>query len=201
MVGRGMSSRQGEHLPEKNQHNKNQLNNMASFEGFASKVLHLEGGYVNHPADKGGPTKYGVILSTWKQYGYDKDKDGDIDADDIKILSEDDARYIAKKVFWDFFQADFIPNQSVAEFIVDWGYNSGRTLVAKKLQKLLNVPVDGLIGKESLKTINAIPQQDLFEALKTTRRNFIDAIVKEKPSQQVFYKGWINRINSFRFAA
>ncbi|SKC47192.1 glycoside hydrolase family 108 protein [Ohtaekwangia koreensis] len=173
---------------------------MASFEGFASKVLHLEGGFVNHPADKGGPTKYGVILSTWKQYGYDKDKDGDIDADDIKLLSEGDAKFIAKKVFWDFFQADFILNQSVAEFIVDWGYNSGRVLVAKKLQKLLDVTVDGLIGIQSLKTINVIPQQNLFEALKTTRRNFIDAIVKERPDQSVFYKGWINRINSFRFA-
>jgi len=172
---------------------------MASFEGFASKVLHLEGGYVNHPADKGGATKYGVILSTWKQYGYDKDKDGDIDADDIKVLTEDDARYIAKKVFWDFFQGDFILNQSVAEFIVDWGYNSGRVLVARKVQKLLNVSVDGLIGVQTLKIINALPQQDLFEALKTARRNFIDALVKEHPNQKVFYKGWMNRINSFKF--
>ena len=76
--------------------------------------------------NKGGPTKFGVILSTWKQYAYDKDKDGDIDAEDIRMLNEDDARYIAKKVFWDFFQADFILNQSIAEFFVDWGYNSGR---------------------------------------------------------------------------
>jgi lysozyme family protein len=173
---------------------------MASFEGFAGKVLHLEGGYVDHPADKGGPTKYGVILSTWKQYGYDKDKDGDIDAQDIKMLSVDDARYIAKKVFWDFFQADFILNQSVAEFIVDWGYNSGRLLVAKKLQKLIGVAVDGLIGAQSLKQINAMPSQDLFEALKTARRNFVDAIVKERPGQSVFYKGWINRINSFKYS-
>jgi lysozyme family protein len=45
---------------------------MADFEGFAGKVLRLEGGFVDHPADKGGPTKYGVILSTWKQYGYER---------------------------------------------------------------------------------------------------------------------------------
>lgn len=172
---------------------------MANFEGFAGKVLRLEGGFVNHPADKGGPTKYGVILSTWKQYGYDKDHDGDIDAEDIKVLTEDDARYIAKKVFWDFFQADFILNQSIAEFIVDWGYNSGRVTVAKKLQKLLGVPADGLIGVQSLNAINCADQQNLFDTLKVSRRMYIDSIVETNPNQKVFYTGWINRINSFRY--
>jgi lysozyme family protein len=173
---------------------------MAKFEGFAGKVLRLEGGYVNHANDKGGPTKFGVILSTWKQYGYDKDKDGDIDAEDIKMLNEDDARYIAKKVFWDFFQGDFILSQSIAEFIVDWGYNSGRVTVAKKLQKLLSVPSDGLIGVQSLNAINCADQQNLFDTLKVLRRMFVDNIVDAKPDQSVFHKGWINRINSFRFA-
>ncbi len=173
---------------------------MANFEGFAGKVLRLEGGFVNHPADKGGATKYGVILSTWKQYGYDKDHDGDIDAEDIRALTEDDARYIAKKVFWDFFQADFILNQSIAEFIVDWGYNSGRVTVAKKLQKLLAIQADGLIGVQSLNAINCADQQNLFDALKVARRMFVDQIVAERPSQSVFHEGWINRINKFRFS-
>jgi lysozyme family protein len=48
---------------------------MAKFENFAGKLLRLEGGYVNHPLDKGGPTKYGVILSVWKEHGHDKDGD------------------------------------------------------------------------------------------------------------------------------
>lgn len=173
---------------------------MANFEGFAGNVLRLEGGYVNHPADKGGPTKYGVILSTWKQYGYDKDNDGDIDAEDIRVLTEGDAKYIAKKVFWDFFQGDFILNQSIAEFIVDWGYNSGRVTVAKKLQRLLNIPADGLIGVQSLHAINHSDQQNLFDTLKVARRVFVDNIVEQRPDQSVFHKGWINRINSFRFS-
>jgi lysozyme family protein len=172
---------------------------MADFEGFAGKVLRLEGGFVDHPADKGGPTKYGVILSTWKQYGYDKDHDGDIDAEDIRALTEDDARYIAKKVFWDFFQADFILNQSIAEFVVDWGYNSGRVTVAKKLQKLLNIPADGLIGVQSLNAVNFADQQNLFDSLKVLRRIYIDSIVEANQSQRVFHAGWINRINSFRY--
>jgi lysozyme family protein len=172
---------------------------MAKFEEFAGKVLRLEGGYVNHPLDKGGPTKYGVILSVWQQYGYDKDEDGDIDAEDIKLLTEVDAKQITRQIFWDYFQADKIINQSVAEFIVDWGYNSGRKTAAKKLQQVLNIDVDGIVGANTLRAINNGDQRELFNDLKVSRLAFIESIVERKPDQMVFYKGWKNRINSFQF--
>ena len=172
---------------------------MAKFENFAGKLLRLEGGYVNHPLDKGGPTKYGVILSVWKEHGHDKDGDGDIDADDIKKLSEDDARYIAKKIFWDYFLADHIGNESVAEFIVDWGYNSARKTVAKIVQRLVNVEVDGTVGIQTLRAVNQADQERLFNQLKIERKVFLNNIIRRKPDQIVFYDGWMNRVNSFRF--
>lgn len=172
---------------------------MAKFEAFAGKVLQLEGGYVNHPLDKGGPTKYGVILSVWREHGHDKDGDGDIDAEDIKQLTEEDAKFIAKKVFWDYFRADFILNQSVAEFIVDWGYNSGRTTVAKIVQRLLKLVQDGVVGIQTLTAINVAAQEQFFNILKAERRAFLDNIIARRPDQKVFYKGWMNRVNSFQF--
>ncbi|MBK8291001.1 MAG: peptidoglycan domain protein [Flammeovirgaceae bacterium] len=173
---------------------------MAKFENFAGKLLRLEGGYVNHPLDKGGPTKYGVILSVWKEYGHDKDGDGDIDAEDIKKLTEEDARYIAKKIFWDYFLADHISNESVAEFIVDWGYNSGRKTVAKIVQRLVNVEVDGTVGIQTLRAINSTDQERLFNLLKIERKVFLNNIIRRKPDQIVFYDGWMNRVNSFKYS-
>ena len=173
---------------------------MAKFENFAGKLLRLEGGYANHPLDKGGPTKYGVILSVWKEYGYDKDGDGDIDAEDIKKLTEEDARYIAKKIFWDYFLADHISNESVAEFIVDWGYNSGRKTVAKIVQRLINVEVDGIVGIQTLRAINTGDQERLFNLLKIERKVFLNNIIRRKPDQIVFYDGWMNRVNSFKYS-
>ncbi len=172
---------------------------MAKFENFAGKLLRLEGGYVNHRLDKGGPTKFGVILSVWKEHGYDKDGDDDIDAEDIKKLNESDASYIAKKIFWDYFMADFILNESVAEFIVDWGYNSGRKTVAKIVQRLVKVAQDGIVGNQTLTAINCVDQEMLFNALKIERKVFLNNIVKRKPDQVVFYDGWMNRVNSFHF--
>lgn len=172
---------------------------MANFEKFAGKLLQLEGGYANHPLDKGGPTKYGVILATWKEHGHDKDGDGDIDADDIKLLTEDDARGIAKKIFWDFFQADKIVNQSLAEFIVDWGYNSGRGTIAKIVQKILGVNPDGAVGPKTLGALNTISGKNFFDTLKSQRKVFLKNIIRRDPEQIEFFEGWINRVNSFHF--
>ena len=175
---------------------------MADFEKFADRLLvGLEGGarFVNNPDDKGGPTKYGVILSTWEQYGYDKDHDGDVDVEDLKLITLADAKRIAKQIFWDYFKADEIKNQSVAELVADWGYNTGRTTVARRVQRVLKLPVDGVIGEASLKAINSANQESLFNAIKKDRKAFIEALVRLDPSQQVFYKGWMNRINQFFF--
>lgn len=174
---------------------------MAKFESFAGKLLRLEGGYVNHPLDRGGPTKYGVILTVWQEHGHDKDGDGDIDAEDIKKLSEGDAKYIAKKIFWDYFLADLILNQSLAEFIVDWGYNSGRKTVAKIVQRVAKATVDGIVGPQTVTAINCADQELLFNALKIERKVFLNNIIKRRPDQIVFYDGWMNRVNSFSYKA
>jgi lysozyme family protein len=60
---------------------------MAKIEFLAPKIARWEGGFVNDKFDKGGATNMGITLATWKQVGYDKDGDGDIDEQDIKLLN------------------------------------------------------------------------------------------------------------------
>ena len=70
---------------------------MAKIELLVPKILKWEGGYVNDPLDKGGATNMGVTLETWRNVGHDKDGDGDIDAEDIKLLNVEDATMVMKK--------------------------------------------------------------------------------------------------------
>jgi len=172
---------------------------MASFKKYFPTLIKHEGGYVNDPNDRGGATNLGVTLGVWIQNGYDKDRDGDIDKDDVKLINLCDAEEIAKKLYWDPIKGDSINNQSIAEFIFDWGYNSGTKTAIKKVQQVLGVVADGIIGPKTIAAINNANQRELFDKLKKRREEFFRAIVRSNPSQSKFLKGWLNRNNSFKF--
>lgn len=172
---------------------------MADFNKYFVPLLKIEGGYVDNPADNGGPTNMGVTLKEWISNGYDKDNDGDIDVEDLKLLTPPDAAKIAKPFYWDKVQGDKIKSQSVAEFLADWAYISGVKAAVKRLQRLMGLEDDGKLGPLSLKSINQADSESLFNLLKAAREAFFRAIVKSNPSQKVFLKGWLNRNNSFKF--
>lgn len=175
---------------------------MADFKKYFPTLVKWEGSsFEIVPGDAGGPTKYGVILSEWKAKGWDKDGDKDIDVDDLKLITADDASTIAKAHYWDKLKADSINNQSIAEFLVDFAYNCGVITAAKKIQECLGITADGVIGPMSIKSINEANQEQLFNALKTKRRNYYLAIVARKPLQVKFLKGWLRRNDSFNFIA
>lgn len=60
---------------------------MAEIKKFEPFILKWEGGakYTNKKSDKGGATKYGITIATWRTVGYDKNGDGKIDEKDVSL--------------------------------------------------------------------------------------------------------------------
>ena len=85
-------------------------------------ILRWEGGFVNDPTDRGGATNKGVTITTWRQVGYDKDGDGDIDVDDLKLLTNEDVRNrVLVPHYWNRWKADTINDQKIANILIGFG--------------------------------------------------------------------------------
>ena len=117
---------------------------------------------------------------------------------DLKKMTEAQWRYIFKRGYWDKAGADNIKNQSVAELIVDFCVNSGVGML-KKVQSLLGVTADGVLGPKSIAAINGANQQLLFNAIMAERRSKYFEIVAYNYGQKVNLQGWLNRLKMFTF--
>jgi lysozyme family protein len=199
---------------------------MADFNLFAQPLVKAEGGFVNHPADPGGATKWGWTLRNWMAYGHDTDGDGDIDINDLKKLTSAQALPVFKKVFWDKLNLDKFRSQAIAENVCDHGINAGASRAAKMLQFILNydygfkqIKIDGVIGSHTLNAVNAISASKEKELMQKytefraayyayrgnkTRNKSLDPFftsLKVSPSKlagDTFYKGWMNRLDYFK---
>ena len=175
---------------------------MANFDPYFPSIIKSEGSvYENDPTDNGGCTKFGIILQTLKDYNFDVNKDGVFNCDDVKALTIDDAKIIYKKMYWDYFKADSIKNQSLAEYIVDGAINQGKGTIAKYVQDIIGVTADGLVGNKTVEAINNHNSKDLFDKLKAKREEKYHKIVANNPSQNKFLKGWLNRLNCIDYQA
>lgn len=172
---------------------------MADVKILAPFILKWEGGFVDDPVDRGGATNKGVTIATWRQVGYDKDGDGDIDVDDLRLLTQDDAiKRVLKPHYWDRWRADEIRSQSVANILVDWVWGSGAHGI-KIPQRVLGVVQDGVVGPKTLAALNAQDPRAFFDKIKAEREAFFRGIVARSPSQNRFLKGWLNRLNDIKF--
>lgn len=152
-----------------------------------------EGGFAIVKGDRGGATKWGVTIGTFRTvYGRQKT------VDDLKAMTEEQWNHIFVVYFWNKWRADDISSQSVANILVDWVWASG-TGTIKKVQKLLGVAVDGVVGPKTIAALNGYPdgQRVLFDRIKVLRTAYINSI--SKGDQAKFKKGWTRRLSGIQF--
>ena len=172
---------------------------MADVNKLAPFILKWEGGFVNDPDDLGVATNMGVTIGAWKSCGYDKDGDGDIDVDDLHLLTREDVvNRVLKPHYWDRWKADLIQDQSVANILVDWVWASGAHGI-KIPQRLLGVTMDGIVGPKTIAAVNAKNPRELFDMIKIARFDFIEDICRKRPANNKFKRGWMNRINDISY--
>ena len=149
--------------------------------------------YTNDPRDAGGPTKWGMALNYNRDIMPDKDGNGIIDENDVRLLEEPDALVMYEKRYWRPNIKPEYPN-ALAFMLVDMMLNPGQGAAPKLLQKALNdcgqhVDVDGDIGGQTLAAVAAVDLVALLHALADQRL----AYYQSRPKFPVFGRGWTGR--------
>lgn len=157
------------------------------FEILFKYILMVEGGYSNHKNDRGGKTKYGITQAVAKNYG-------------IEDLTIEQAKEIYYKKYYLKNKLDKVDNVKIALSIFDFIVNSGLYGVRKAQQALkelgYKITIDGIIGEQTLKYLNLVNENKFLTKYHELQIKFYNTLATSKPSQKVFLKGWLNRVNS-----
>ena len=175
---------------------------MAEFEPAFEPMLKHEGGfpgYANDRHDSGGETLAGISRRHWngwkgwpivdaakKSPGFP----GNL-RENTALLN--DVKEFYRRNFW-LPVYNEICNQDVANWVFDKGVNMGTNQAHRLLQRALQIPDDGIFGKQTLKHTNAHNADRLLIKMKTEAVEFYRKLADKNPSQAKFLKSWMARV-------
>jgi lysozyme family protein len=172
---------------------------MDKFDQCIGYVIENEGGFVNHPADSGGPTKYGVTLATLSRW-----RRQELTADDVQSMDVEEAHKIYYEYYWFPLRLYSIESIAVATAILDTAVLRGNTKAVMYMQKTCNafiskkspmkgLDVDGRISTDLTGRINTCdPSLWVQQFADFLKKAFIQ-ITLDHPEKKVFLPGWLNR--------
>ena len=151
-----------------------------NFDTAFTKLLGHEGGYVDHPDDPGGATRWGVTERVARARGY---------TGHMRDLPEKMARDIYRADYWNRVRADDLP-AGIRYAVFDAAVNSGVGQSVRWLQRALGVADDGKLGPITLAAAQSADSEALLRKLLAQRLKFMTSL-SNWPS---FSRGWARRI-------
>ena len=178
-----------------------------SVEDLIDELIEREGDYVNHPADRGGPTRFGITEAVARAHGY---------AGAMAELPRNEAAAIYRRLYWLRPRFDRVSDRAarVAAELFDTGANMGPAVASSFLQRALTalnrggkdypdlVP-DGRVGPVTLAALDAFLESRgrkggetiLLRALEALQGERYLRLAEKRPANEAFLYGWLaNRI-------
>lgn len=165
-------------------------------------VIGREGGYANHPDDRGGETMWGITVGVARRYGY---------AGSMGAMPREEAVRIYRARYWvePGFSAVADQSEAVAEELFDTGVNMGQSIAAGFLQRALNalnrqgrdyadIRVDSDIGPATLGALKAFlrlrgkeGEGVLLKALNVLQGERYVSLAEGRGANESFLYGWL----------
>lgn len=171
------------------------MNGFKKAHAFTSR---WEGGFVKHPSDPGGATKYGVSLRFLREQGLDTgdvDRDGDIDEEDVRALTPALAARVLRRNFWDVFPLDNV-QPLCAMVVYDTAVNMGVSYAKKMAQQALGLQADGRWGPLTWAALKSCDDRKTAAAMCHIRRARYCELARNNPALAPFLNGWLRRADA-----
>lgn len=179
------------------------MNFSASFD----LLMKAEGGYSNNKFDSGGYTLFGITRKNhpkspmWEKV--DKWTAQGLNGAEIAKIAPQD------KYFMDFVKAEYRGHywapckcdelRSIYCYpVFNCAVNLGVRQASKLFQRALGVTADGFIGNITIATAYRSHYADVLDKFYELWRQFYDDLIAKKPKNEVFRKGWYNRIENVK---
>jgi lysozyme family protein len=152
-------------------------------------ILIREGGFVDNPADKGGPTNYGITLATYAAW-----LGRDVAVDELKAMPPETAVDIFRKKYFTDPGLNKLP-EMLQPIVLDAAVHHGPKGAIKILQEALHISPDGILGPLTVQSAQSTGSDRLLCAHFLDQRiQAFAGICQGNPTQLVFLKGWLRRV-------
>jgi len=176
-----------------------------SIEQMITDLIQVEGTYSDHPADKGGPTMYGITQAVARANGYTGQM-----RDMPRAIAENIYR---KRYFIDpGFDRVYLLSPLIAEEMFDTGVNMGTSVPGPWLQRFLNVfndtktdlAVDGVIVPATIVALRLFlnkrgsdGEQVMVRGLNCLQGARYLELAEKREQNRAFIFGWLkNRVTT-----
>lgn len=162
------------------------------------EIIEREGGYSDREADKGGPTNWGVTLTTLRQVR----NNPNLTEEDVKRLTKDDARIIYREEYIKVPRFDLIADDRLRAQMIDFGVNSRPSRSTRYVQRIVGVKEDGHLGPITNAAIRRMGYSKVNNLLAIQRILHLARIVRDDRkippgTQAENINGWCIRATSF----
>jgi lysozyme family protein len=176
-------------------------------DALVDALIDREGGFADHPADKGGPTCFGITQAVARANGY---------GGPMRLLPRSEAAAIYRRLYWDRPRFEEIARRSVrlAGELFDTGVNMGPAVAVTFLQRALtalnrngkdypDLTPDGRVGMATLAALDSFlslrgkssGETVLLRALEALQGERYLRLAERRPANEAFLYGWLaNRI-------
>lgn len=170
----------------------------ARFQKLNAFVAKSEGGFVNHPADKGGATNMGITQATLAEWRGEA-----VSVEDVRSLTRAEADAIYWARYYTVNRCPEMPER-MAMVVYNCGVLSGPKRAVEFIQKGFNrlgmmadgkpLEEDGILGPMTMSAVRQTDPSVLAEAFMDVQESYLRGL----DNFDVFGAGWMNRMGALR---